>query len=330
MSKTDRRNFIRASAIAAAAGLSMPPAKLGWGKPVTAGGDPAKPASAPFPDSAPGAQGSSIAWKMGLMIGSNKPADAIRRAHSMGFSTCQLGMEDFSPDNAKQLRQAMHQYNIAVTALVTGGPGPDIYNFYQGPLTCGLVPPATRAARIARLKQASDFAKQLDIPAVQTHCGFIPANPANPLYKEVVAAIREVASYCRKNGQMFRYETGQETPITMLRAIEDVGLDNQGINFDTGNFILYDTGNPVDALDVVGKHVQGTHMKDGLFPTNPHDLGKEVRIGTGKVDFPRVVQRLRELKFQGAITIEREISGPEQLADIHAEKSYLEKLIAKG
>ena len=56
---------------------------------------------------------------------------------------------------------------------------------YPGPSTIGLVPPKTRAARIDALRQVSDFAKQLGIPQVQTHCGFIPENPADPLYPEL-------------------------------------------------------------------------------------------------------------------------------------------------
>lgn len=317
MSTTDRRAFMRSSVLASAAGLM-----LGADKSVRAEDAGGNAGSNSL-------QSTSVAWKLGMIHGvGQNPEKAISLVHTLGFPTCQLEMSEFTPDLARRLEKALDQYKIVATALVTGGPGPDIYNFYQGPLTCGLVPPSTRAARVARLKQASDFAKGLGIPAVQTHCGFIPSNPADPLYKEVVAAIREVASYCRKNGQMFRYETGQETPITMLRAIEDVGLDNQGINFDTGNFILYDTGNPVDALDVVGKHVQGTHMKDGVFPVNPRDLGKEVPIGQGKVDFPRLIKKLRALNYQGALTIEREISGPQQIEDIRREKEYLQKLIA--
>jgi sugar phosphate isomerase/epimerase len=325
MLQNTRRNFLLASAAAALAGISRR----------TAGAETLTPRATSLTSGEPYArqafepQTSNVAWKLGMIIGvGNDPEKALATVHRLGLPTCQLEMSTFTPELAQRLRQALDRYGITPTALVTGGPGPNIYDFYQGPLTCGLVPRKTRAARIARLKEASDFAKRVGIPAVQTHCGFIPANPSNPLYKETIVAIREVAGYCRKNGQMFRYETGQETPITMLRAIEDVGLDNQGINFDTANFILYDTGNPVDALDVVGKYVQGTHMKDGLFPTNPRDLGREVPIGQGKVDFPRLIRRLRELNFQGALTIEREISGPEQLQDIRKEIQYLEKLIA--
>src|SRR5947208_2667260 len=152
--------------------------------------------------------------------------------------------------------------------------GREVWDFYEGPLTIGVVPRETRAARIARMKQGSDFAKACGIPAVQSHAGFIPENPNDPVYQETVAAMREVVEYCRRNGQQFRYETGQETPITLVRAMQDVGLDNQGVNFDLANLILYGKANPVDAIEILAPHVQGIHAKDGLWPTNPRALGK--------------------------------------------------------
>ena len=129
------------------------------------------------------------------------------------------------------------------------------------------------------------------------------------------------------NGQNFRYETGQETPITLVRAIQEVGLENQGVNFDLANLILYGKANPVDAIELLGSYVQGIHAKDGMWPTNPRDLGKEVPIGKGKVDFPRIIERLKQLNYRGAVTIEREISGPQQVADVRDAKTYLENLI---
>ncbi len=106
-------------------------------------------------------------------------------------------------------------------------------------------------------------------------------------------------------------------------------MDNIGVGLDTANLILYGKGNPVDALDVLGTHVRSVHAKDGLFPTNPRKLGAEVAIGKGRVDFVRVISRLVELGYSGALSIEREISGPKQEADILEAKNFVEKIIDK-
>lgn len=266
--------------------------------------------------------------RLGLIIDVGKDPDgALAKVQDLGLPTAQLFVEEFPSDLAGRLQKALDKHSIEPTALVVGGPGKEVWDFYQGPLTIGLVPRETRAARIAHIKKASDFAKQCGIAAVQTHCGFIPENPNDPVYKETIAAIREVTTYCQRNGQNFRYETGQETPITLVRAIRDVGTDNQGINFDLANLILYGKANPVDAIELLGPYVQGIHAKDGLWPTNPKELGKEVPIGEGKVDFARIIARLKALNYRGAVTIEREISGPKQVEDVRAAKAYLERLI---
>jgi len=268
------------------------------------------------------------ALRLGLIIGVEKdPANTMRRLKDLGFGSAQLYVEELDLKSAPELGKSLDQYGVEATSLVVGGPGKEVWDFYGGPETIGLVPRETRAVRIAQMKKASDFAKAAGIPAVQSHCGFIPENPNDPLYKEVVAAIREVAVYCKKNGQNLRYETGQETPITLIRAMEDVGTDNQGINFDLANLIMYGKANPVDAIESLGPHVQGIHAKDGLWPANPRELGKEVPIGKGKVDFPRIISRLKEMNYGGAVTIEREVSGPEQIRDVKEAKEYLEKLI---
>ena len=131
----------------------------------------------------------------------------------------------------------------------------------------------------------------------------------------------------KAQGQYFLFETGQETPTTLLRFIENIGTGNVGINLDSANLILYGKANPVDALDVIGKYVRGIHAKDGFYPTNGMELGREVKVGEGKVNFPVFVKKLSEVGFDGSLTIEREISGEQQRIDIIKAKEYLEKLI---
>jgi L-ribulose-5-phosphate 3-epimerase len=269
--------------------------------------------------------------RLGVVVsvaGKNTPESAIEKVHRFGLPTCQVSLgPQPAMDVAPQLKEALSKYGVEATALMTLGPGHMVWDFYSGPTTIGLVPPATRAARIDALKKASDIGKACGVKAVHTHCGFIPENPNDALYRETVGAIREVASYCKRNGQTFLMETGQETPITVLRAIEDVGTGNLGVNLDTANLILYGKGEPVGALDVVGKYVRGLHAKDGRYPTSPKELGKEVPIGKGKVDWPEVVRSLRRLNYTGPITIERETTGPEQEAEIRASITFLDRLI---
>ncbi len=267
------------------------------------------------------------AMRLGVVADCKDPEAGIQRVHELGFPTCQVYVSSHDATTAKRLREALDRHSVEATSLIVVGPGPEVYNFREGPLTIGLIPRKYRAERLALLRKASDFAKLAGIPAVQRHFGFLPEDPNVPEFGEAVSALREVAAHCKMNGQTFRCETGQETPIALLRVIKAAGMDNVGVNFDGANLILYGKANPVDALDTLGPLVMGVHAKDGRYPTDPEQLGEEVPIGEGKVNFPAFIQRLKQIGYRGPITIEREISGPQQAADIRASKAYLEQLI---
>lgn len=230
---------------------------------------------------------------------------------------------------ARAVNEALAKYDITATAFWCGWDGPRIWNFYEGQETLGLVPEAYRGMRIDMLKEGSDFAKELHVADFVTHVGFMPENPHDPRYFATLAAVKNVVDKCGENGQYFLFETGQETPITLLRSIQDLKSDHVGINLDPANLILYGKGNPIDALDTIGSYVRGVHGKDGFYPTDGHELGKEVPLGEGKVNYPAFIKKLKEIGYQGDITIEREITGTEQKRDILAAKKLLDELIAQ-
>ncbi len=248
---------------------------------------------------------------------------------ALGLADCQIVSwkpERWTRDTARRLTGAARSRNVALTTFWAGWPGPATWNFIDGPRTIGLVPPEQRAARVAALKQAADFAAECGFPSITTHLGFLPEDPRDPQFEPTVAAIRDIGQHCAQRKLGFWFETGQETPVTLLRTIERVGLDNLGVNFDTANLILYGKANPVDALDVIGKYVRGVHAKDGLYPTNGSQLGREVPLGEGKVNFPVFVPKLKALGYEGSLTIEREISGEQQQVDIRRAVELLRPL----
>lgn len=243
---------------------------------------------------------------------------------------CNWDVSLWTKANAKLLKKYAKESGIRVNSLWTGYSGPAVWNFTEGPSTLGLVPPEYRKQRIEELKRGADFAEWLGTPAIVTHCGFIPESPTDPLYQGTLDAIGEVAAYCQKKGLDFWFETGQETPTTLLRTIEDLGLDNLGINFDTANVILYGKANPLDALEVFGKYVRCLHAKDGLYPTNGRNLGRQVPVGKGRSQYSKLIPKLKEMGYEGDLIIEREIGGPQQIRDIMKTIIYLRKLIDKA
>jgi L-ribulose-5-phosphate 3-epimerase len=64
-----------------------------------------------------------------------------------------------------------------------------------------------------------------------------------------------------------------------------------------------------------------------MYPTLPTQLGKEVPVPTGEVNFPAIISYMKKINFEGNFTIECELSGSKK-EYILKTKDYLEKLIS--
>ncbi len=270
-------------------------------------------------------------WDVGVYVNSLNTDDVestFRQISNLGFKHAEIYTDKYDISLAGPLNEAIKKYNIQVHALFTLGPGPTEWNFYEGQLTIGLVSKEYRNKRVDAMIKLSDLAKACNIPMVETHVGFISEDPNDPNYKETVEALKKVVSHCRKNDQIFLYHAGQESPTTLIRCIEDVGLENQGIGMDTANLILYDRGHPIYALDVYQGRIKLVNCKDGFFPGGTKNLGKEVQIGAGKVDFPEFIRKLKYTGYSGPVIIEREDArGNNWEEDVTWSKEYIEILL---
>lgn len=254
----------------------------------------------------------------------------IRRVHELGFTSCQISNYDdslYTDELAEILNEQCEKYGVSIDGLWAGWPGRVIWDFNEGPDTIGLVPTKLRRERTAIIKSGADFAAKLNVKKVITHLGFVPENMHDETYVDLIPVLRDIADHCKKHGQDFLFETGQETPVTLLRIVEDIGRDNVGINLDPANLILYGKGNPVDSLIVLGQHIRGVHIKDGLYPTDGRNLGKETPLGEGHVDFPALLAKLKQLEFDGPLCIECELDDDVRLQELTRGKGRLEKWI---
>ncbi|MFI3326231.1 MAG: sugar phosphate isomerase/epimerase family protein [Clostridia bacterium] len=252
------------------------------------------------------------------------------KAKELEVESCQLSCwkpELLTKENAELLKALSLKYGIEISAVIGGWSGPKAWNFESGPMTLGIVPAAYRHIRTNELLKAIDFASELSVSDINTHIGFIPENSSDTLYKEVVACVKYICTYAKTKNINFCMETGQETPIALLRLIEDTQADNIGVNLDPANLLMYGKANPIDALDILGKYIKGVHGKDGEYPTSSKSLGNETPMGEGRVNFPLFIAKLKELGYDGSITIEREISGEKRETDIITARDILKSLI---
>jgi L-ribulose-5-phosphate 3-epimerase len=257
--------------------------------------------------------------------------ETLRRVKSFGLRAGQLGFPgDLALEGAaERWDQALTAEHFTAVAAVCSYVGEDYTDVPVVQKTVGLVPAGTRAERVTRTKAVSDIARDLGLESVACHIGFVPEDPKDAVYAEIRDVARDLCDHCGKNGQSFTLETGQEPAQVLLRFIEDVNRANLRINFDPANMILYGTGDPIEALDVLAKRVLSVHCKDGDWPPRdePLALGKEQPLGDGSVDFPRFLAKLKEIGYRGVLTIEREgVDEERQAADIRKAVALLKRL----
>ena len=263
----------------------------------------------------------------GLMFWAEESAAAtLDKVKGYGLHNGQLGLgPDVDLANALPDWQAvLPAYDVELTAAVCSYEGEDYADLERVHESVGFTTPKYRAERVARTKAVAAFAKQLGIHALSCHIGFIPAEPADHLYGELVALAQDICDDLASRNQNFVLETGQESAAVLVGFLSDVDRTNLKVNFDPANMVLYGSGDPVEALALLRQWVLSVHCKDGTLPSAPGTLGKEVRLGDGAVDFPSFLAELKSIGYTGPLTIERE--EPDQAVKTADVRVAIERL----
>jgi sugar phosphate isomerase/epimerase len=243
--------------------------------------------------------------------------DTLEMVCGLGVRYGQLGVPGgmhLTDAAAGQWKTALGKARFTLVTVFAAYPGEDYTDLPAVARTVGFVPPETRAARLARTFEVSDFAAQLGVPGIACHIGCVPADAAHPDYAAVRDTVRRVCDHAAGHGQSFALETGQEPADVLLEFIRQVDRPNLGVNFDPANLILYGSGEPMAALETLAPLVISVHCKDGDRPAPGVDgaLGTERPLGKGSVGIGRFVETLRKAGFRGPLNVERETDNQQQ------------------
>ena len=125
-------------------------------------------------------------------------------------------------------------------------------------------------------------------------------------------------------GVHIAFETGQETPETLLSVLEELERPAVGVNFDPANLLLYGMGEPIAALRQLAPHVRQIHVKDARRPRAPRQWGEEVPVGEGEVDWRAFFRIVADHPIEGDLVIERE-AGASRVADIRRARETVRR-----
>lgn len=249
---------------------------------------------------------------------------ALAVAHDLGFRVVQLGSlaeRFYTPEGAAALAALLRKNQLEAVALTMAYDGERYTSVDAARRTVGLVPPETRQARLAYSRRCVDAASALGVPLVTAHLGFIPADPADPEYRRILAATDELAAYGAARGVRLGLETGQETAEELLEFMARLETP-VGVNFDGANFVAYDVQDPLEALGALLPHLVGVHIKDYTRPASPALLGRPCPLGEGAARVGETIALLRDTGFARPLILETH-EGADSIQALTAARQYV-------
>ncbi len=240
---------------------------------------------------------------------------------------------EFSPDLTKEekerYKKLLRDNGLVVSALCgdMGGYGFEIEK--------------DNPERIEKTKRIVDLAVEFGAKVVTTHIGVIPSDKTNPRYAVMLDALTKCGLYAKEKGVTLAIETGPETAKTLLSFVEDT-KGGVGVNLDPANFTMVTGQDAVEAVYLLKDYIVHTHVKDGRRldeNQNPTDVYHafavggvdalnackgftELPIGKGDVDWDEYLKALKDIGYDGFLTIEREC-GDDPVSDIRLAVNYI-------
>ena len=161
------------------------------------------------------------------------------------------------------------------------------------------------ALRLELTREAAQLAAALQCESISVHAGTVPDDPAEAMHGKLVERVREVADLLHEHDLRLLIETGREPARVLARFIDAVERDNVGVNFDPGNFVIYGTDDPAQAVRTLKDRIHNVHMKDAAASPNPGvSYGGPAALGAGDARIPRVLENLRATGYAGPLIIE--------------------------
>jgi L-ribulose-5-phosphate 3-epimerase len=255
------------------------------------------------------------------------PQDLITKLQATEVRRVQLALDPLREATGiwGATAELFQQSGISIVSGMFGCVGEDYSTLDTIRLTGGIAPDATWDQNRKNIQTTVALAKQLGLKLITFHAGFLPHDERDPNFAKLKQRLSEVAELFGAHGIALGLETGQETAAELHAFLQKLNRPNLGVNFDPANMLLYDKGNPIEALRTLGPWIRQVHIKDARRTKVPGTWGEEVVAGTGEVNWRAFFTTLQQVGFQGDLCVERE-AGDQRVADIVAARAMVETI----
>ncbi len=255
-----------------------------------------------------------------------------RLTQRLGIDVVQIACGDphhAAWEEGDRLPEVARAAGFRLSGAMLGFPGEDYTTPQTIQKTGGFGDPKLRPERLERLQWALERTRALEVNDLMLHAGFLP-EPGDPDRKPFLDTLAKVSDLARSRGVTVAFETGQETADLLRRTLDDLKCPNLKVNFDPANMILYDKGDPLRAVEILGPDIRSVHVKDANRTKLPGTWGEEVPLGKGQANIKAFVRSLKKVGYRGPLCIEREVGNQEErVADIAHGIRFLKECLAE-
>jgi sugar phosphate isomerase/epimerase len=190
--------------------------------------------------------------------------------------------------------------------------------------------PHYRRIRIEHTKRALTLARELKAPNITTEPGgpLAPGQSFEQGLSEFVRELKPVIEHAEREGVMLLVEPEPglliENTKQYLAFAERIRSPMLGLNFDIGHMFCVGE-NPAESIRLLAPHIRHVHLED-IAATRVHH---HLIPGEGVIDFVEVVAALREIEYEGWVTVELYpyVEDPDHAARTAYER--ISKLLAR-
>jgi len=255
------------------------------------------------------------------------PEALVAHLREIGIPRVQLALDPLreNPDVWGKAAVLLDAEGIEIVSGMFGTIGEDYSSLDAIRESGGVVPDEHWDANWANIEAVASIAAGHGLKTVTFHAGFLPHEENDPGFAKLLDRITQIADVFDDSGIELGFETGQETADTLRLFLEKLDRPSVGVNFDPANMLLYDKGDPIDALETLAPFLKQCHIKDATQTKEAGTWGAEVTVGTGEVDWPAFFATLAKLGYEGDCCIERE-AGEQRVADIKTAREFITQL----